>query len=252
MRSNLDDNVAMRMLLLGGLKLGHAFQTITGNFTIGTDAPTIQEFDATATPRSITLPALKRGLVHVVINGSSSTALLTVKSAAAATVGVLAQGDLGIYICNGSVWYDITAIADASVLQGITAGTAAASKAVVLDANLDIAGIDVAGIARIDLDSATATLSSNAATITKWSAVITSESLTTAHTAAATLVITKTGVAAGDIAMISQVGGTNTGGVPVFKAVCTTNTITITLQNNAIATNAFNGTFIFNLIVFKA
>lgn len=98
----------------------------------------------------------------------------------------------------------------------------------------------------------TATLSSNAATITKYAAVITTESLTTAHTAAATLVITKTGVAAGDLAMISMVGGTNTGGVPVFNAVCTTNTVTITLRNNAIATNAFNGTFIFNLMIFKA
>lgn len=105
---------------------------------------------------------------------------------------------------------------------------------------------------RIDLDSTTATLSTNAATIAKYAAIITSEALTTAHTAAATLVITKTGVAAGDIAVVSQVGGTNTGGVPVFKAVCTANTVTITLQNNAIATNAFNGTFVFALIIFKA
>jgi len=143
-------------------------------------------------------------------------------------------------------------IKEMQTVLAATAGTAAASKAVVLDSSLDVAGINVAGIARVDLDSATATLSSDAATITKWAAVITSESKTTAHTAAATFVITKTGVAAGDLAMISVVGGTNTGGVPVYKAVCTTNTVTITLQNNAIATNAFNGTFIFNLIIFKA
>ena len=106
--------------------------------------------------------------------------------------------------------------------------------------------------ARFQLSSESATLSSNAATITHYAAKITTESLTTAHTAAATLVITKVGVVAGDYAMISMVGGTNTGGVPVFNAVCTTDTITITLRNNAIATNAFNGTFIFNLIVFAA
>lgn len=99
--------------------------------------------------------------------------------------------------------------------------------------------------------SSTATLSSNAATITTWAAVITTESLTTAHTAAATLVITKVGVAAGDLAMISMAGGTNTQGVPVFNAVCTTDTVTITLRNNAIAANAFNGTFIFNLVIIK-
>lgn len=142
--------------------------------------------------------------------------------------------------------------AEVAVLDGVTPGTAAASKAVVTDANVDIAGLNTVGLARIDLDSGTATLSSNAATITKWSAVITTESLSTAHTAAATLTITKTGVAAGDLAMISMVGGTNTAGVPVFNAVCTTNTVTITLRNNAIATNAFNGTFIFNLVILKA
>ncbi len=107
-------------------------------------------------------------------------------------------------------------------------------------------------VEQIKVNSTTATLSSNAATITRYAAVITTESLTTAHTAAATLVITKAGVRAGDLAMISMVGGTNTQGVPVFNAVCTTDTITITLRNNAIATNAFNGTFIFNLIVFQA
>lgn len=103
--------------------------------------------------------------------------------------------------------------------------------------------------AQFTVSGESATLSSNAATITHYAAKITTESLTTAHTAAQALVITKVGVVAGAYAFISQSGGTNTGGVPVFKAVCTTDTITITLQNNAIATNAFNGTFVFNLVV---
>lgn len=106
-------------------------------------------------------------------------------------------------------------------------------------------------LATLNPTSSVATLSTNAATITTWAAVITTESLTTAHTAAATLVITKLGVDAGDLAMVSTVGGTNTGGVPVFNAVCTADTVTITLRNNAIATNAFNGTFIFNLVILK-
>lgn len=164
--------------------------------------------------------------------------------------------DGNLHMNGSSLYLDESGTAfsptEAAAVEGITPGTAAASKAVVLDSSLNIAGINVAGIARIDLDSATAALSSNAATITKWSAVITTESLTTAHTASQALVITKTGVAAGDIAMVCFNGGTNTGGVPVMKAVCTTDTVTITLTNNAIITNAFNGTFIINLIVFKA
>lgn len=106
--------------------------------------------------------------------------------------------------------------------------------------------------ARFQLSTESATLSSNAATITHYAAKITTESLTTAHTATQALVITKVGVVTGDYVMISMVGGSNTGGVPVFNAVATTDTVTITLRNNAIATNAFNGTFIFNMIIFKA
>lgn len=107
--------------------------------------------------------------------------------------------------------------------------------------------------ATINLDSGTATLSSNAATVTKWTNVITTESLTTAHTATATFVITLTGVAAGDLAFVQIAGGTNTGGiVGTPKAVTTTNTVTVTIKNEALTTNAFNGTLIFNLLVLKA
>lgn len=106
-------------------------------------------------------------------------------------------------------------------------------------------------LATLNPTSGTLTLSSNAGTTTTWATVVTTESLTTAHTAAATLTITKVGVDAGDLAMVTNVGGTNTQGVPVFNAVCTADTVTITLRNNAIATNAFNGTFIFNLLILK-
>lgn len=136
-------------------------------------------------------------------------------------------------------------------IDGVTAGTAAASKAVVLDSSLNVAGVNVAGIARIDLDSATATLSSHAATITKWSAVITTEALTTAAGASQAFVITKTGVAAGDLAFVTRSGGTSAGGTPIFKAVCTTDTVTVTVDNKH-ASAALDGTLIFNLIIFKA
>lgn len=114
------------------------------------------------------------------------------------------------------------------------------------------AGGTVTNSGRQALDSTTVSVvtAGYAATITKWAAVVTTDALTTAHTASQAIVITKVGVVAGDFAMISCAGGTNTGGVPIYKAVTTTDTVTITLQNNAIATNAFNGTFIFNLIVF--
>lgn len=156
-------------------------------------------------------------------------------------IGATAPGKAGTTLSGTELTY----------LDSVTAGTAAASKAVVLDSNLDVAGINVAGIARIDLDSATATLSSHAATITKWSAVITTEALTTAAGASQAFAITKTGVAAGDIAVVNRVGGTSTAGIPLLRTVCTSNTVTVTVDN-AHASAALNGTLIFNLVIFKA
>jgi hypothetical protein len=105
----------------------------------------------------------------------------------------------------------------------------------------------------INLDSAPASLTSNAVTLTKFAGVITTESLTTAHTATATFVITLVGVAAGDLAFVTMAGGTNSAGiVGTPNAVTSTNTITVTIKNEALTTNAFNGTLIFNLWVLKA
>jgi hypothetical protein len=103
----------------------------------------------------------------------------------------------------------------------------------------------------INLDSATATLSSNAATVTKRAVQVTSEALTTAAGASQAFVITLTGVAATDLAFVTPAGGTNTREHIQYKAICTSNTVTVTLSNIG-PTNAVNGTVIFNLWVLKA
>jgi len=159
-----------------------------------------------------------------------------------------------------------------TVLDSVTPGTAAASKALVLNSSsgittgltlltattgtfgaLNHTGLLTHGAASTTTSNASSvTCSSNAATTTTQYTKITSESLTTAHTASQALVITYTGTATTDFAVATIIGGTNTQGVPVLKTACTTNTVTITIQNNAIATNAFNGTFIIWLQVFKA
>lgn len=142
-------------------------------------------------------------------------------------------------------------------LIGITAGTATASKALVLGASKNVDTIQFDGLvtngtaATTKSNASAVTCSSNAATTATQFTKITSESLTTAHTSSQALVITYTGTATTDFAVAHIIGGTNTQGVPVLKTACTTNTVTITIQNNAIATNAFNGTFIIWLQVFK-
>lgn len=122
-------------------KFGTSKMTITANFTIPDKAPSVWWFDATATPRNIVLPTAEDGLFAFVFNESSSTAVLTVKDPAAVTVAILDPASVGIFFCIGSVtpvWYG-AAVASSAFLEGVTAGTVAASKVVVVDANKDIA-----------------------------------------------------------------------------------------------------------------
>lgn len=142
------------------------------------------------------------------------------------------------------------------------AGLALKARDLDLSGNLDVTGtFSVTGATASDitigvgftlnLDSSTATLVANATTLTKYAAVITTEALTTAGAASQAFVITKTGVTAGDLAFITDVGGTNTTRNYSYIAVTTTNTVTVTVFNNTAAT-ALNGTLKFNLLILKA
>lgn len=99
--------------------------------------------------------------------------------------------------------------------------------------------------------SASATLSSNAATVTKYQVQVTTEALTTAAGSAQACVLTLAGVSATDMAYVQLVGGTNTRKHIQAWAACTANTVTVTLENIG-PTNAVNGTIIFNVLVLKA
>lgn len=103
----------------------------------------------------------------------------------------------------------------------------------------------------LKLNAATSTLSSNAATVTKYASQVTTESLTTAAGSSQALVITLTGAAATDLAFVTSTGGTNTRKNYKYEVVMTTNTCTVTVYNTE-PTNALNGTLIFNLWILKA
>lgn len=98
---------------------------------------------------------------------------------------------------------------------------------------------------------AATTFTSNAATGTSYFVQATTPALTTAAGASQTEVYTLTGVAATDIAFVSSAGGTNTRKNINLQAVCTTDTVTVTIYNSE-PTNAVNGTIIFNLMILKA
>lgn len=147
-----------------------------------------------------------------------------------------------------------------NVLDGVTAGTVTASKAAVVDSNKDIADFRNVGLTgtltfgvggQINADSGTGTASSGAVTVSKMAGVITSESLTTTAGNAATITVTNTLVAATDLIFVTQVGGTNSAGTPIIKAVPGSGSFVITLDNKH-ASAAFNGTFILAFLVVKA
>lgn len=97
---------------------------------------------------------------------------------------------------------------------------------------------------------AATTLTSNAATVTSYFLQCTTPSLSTASGATQAEVITLTGLAAGDIAFVTAAGGTSTVQDYNVTAVCTTNTLTITIYNTG--GSSLNGTLIFNVMVLKA
>jgi hypothetical protein len=106
-------------------------------------------------------------------------------------------------------------------------------------------------VGNIAPQAATATLVSNAATVTKYAVQVTTEALTTAAGATQACTLTLTGVNTTDLAFTQLVGGTNTRLHLALYAVCTANTITVTIANIG-PTNAINGTVIFNVWVVKA
>ena len=145
-------------------------------------------------------------------------------------------------------------------LDGVTAGTATASKALVVDANKDIATIrnaTVTGLVfatggTIDSDSGTATASAGAATVSKMAGVVTTESLTTAAAAAYTLTLTNTTIAATDMVFASVANGTNSAGIPIVgKITPGSGSCTIGIENQH-GSNAFNGTLKISFLVIKA
>lgn len=221
-------------------------------------------------------------------------------------VGATSQGQSGTDISSAEI----------AVLDSVTAGTVAASKAVVVDSNKDASAFRNVTVTNLDAgasgtagsvdvfpttaskgkltfaaaDSAgdTTTTITNASqagavtytipdagasgkfvlgggntaisltgtggtstgTMTTLSAQVTSASLTTASLAQHVATITYTGISATDTVLITHAGGSNTRDQLHFKAVCTTNTITVTITNGH--ASAVNGTIIFNILVLKA
>lgn len=159
-------------------------------------------------------------------------------------VGATAPGQAGTSVST----------AELTVLDGASSANSTTGKVAILGTSgaVTFAGdITLGAATTLNLDSTTTTLVSHAATITKYATQVTSEALTTAAGSSQAFAITLTGIAATDLAFVTPCGGTNTREHIQYKAICTTNTITVTVSNIG-PTNALNGTVKFNLWVVKA
>lgn len=130
------------------------------------------------------------------------------------------------------------------IVNSITTGAASPGSAV---SGL----ITVTAGSTIKSNRAATTFTSNIATGTSYFVQATTPALVTAAGASQTEVYTLTGVSANDLAFVTVAGGTNTRKNINLEAVCTTNTVTVTIYNTE-PTNAINGTIIFNLMILKA
>lgn len=110
--------------------------------------------------------------------------------------------------------------------------------------------LSVQGIAS---EISTGTASSAAVTINDLFGIITSESLTTAQNAVATITLTNSMIAAGDIVITSLGNGTNTQGTPTLtSSTVTASTVVYKISNLHASAEALNGTLKLRFMVIKA
>lgn len=162
MRVELEDGLLRRCRVKQDLWVDMVMQTITAAVTIPDSGPVGWAFDATATDRTITLPTQSDGKMIIIGNVSSSTAVLTVANAAATTICSLGPSSIAIVLGINGVWIGLAlsetlSAAELAVLDGVTPGTALASKALVLNSSKGIATITSATITTLTSTTVNAT-----------------------------------------------------------------------------------------------
>lgn len=99
----------------------------------------------------------------------------------------------------------------------------------------------------------TGTASSAAVTINDLAGLITTEALTTAQNALATVTVTNSKVAVGDLVFVTVANGTNTQGTPVLTKVTPgAGSFVLLVANLHASAESFNGTLKIGFFVVKA
>jgi hypothetical protein len=110
--------------------------------------------------------------------------------------------------------------------------------------------LEVNGLAS---EISTGSCSSSAVTISDYTGIITTESLTTAQNAIETITLTNTKIAAGDLVFVTLANGTNSAGTPILGTVTPADgSCVIKVINQHASSVTFNGTLKIGFAVVKA
>lgn len=168
-----------------------------------------------------------------------------------------------LVVTNSTGTESTVSITELAALDGITAGTAAASKAVILDASKNITGLGSVlstaptggGIGYATGAGGAVTQLTNrttGVTLSKLCGTITTHTASLAAEASADFVVTNTTVAATDVVNVSIQSGSNGGGTIVSVSATAAGSFTIRVHNgNVAAGTAETGAILINFVVIK-
>lgn len=132
-RSNLEDNRGERLNILSML-LGAERSILSGNVEIPANGPILNFFDAGGSNCNVTLPSLKRGRIHAVINvGASGT--LSIRNPSGTELTSIPVGEAAFLVCSGVEWKVLTqSTGDALTPSEVSSPDGSITVATVMDA----------------------------------------------------------------------------------------------------------------------
>lgn len=133
-RSNIEGARIAYSILAEKNRFLQITQTLGATFTIDDDMPALLFLDPDGAGRTVLLPPEAKGLWFLVINTSSGDYNLTVKEDAnTTTIGVVGQGEIGKFYCDGTTWWGDTARDSQNLALG---GTLTVTGATTLNGNV--------------------------------------------------------------------------------------------------------------------
>lgn len=105
MRATLEDNKLYDPILKKGVKGGVHIQALSGAVTLDRDMAYLAFIDPNGATRVVTLPDPEVGLMWFVLNTADAAEDLTIKNAAATTLGTISQNEGALIVSDGVNWY---------------------------------------------------------------------------------------------------------------------------------------------------